>query len=165
MRYTNQTAGLLLLVSVATATCGGAGSSGGTTAEGDPARRHLLIVLDGLRPDYVTPELMPNLHALGQRGVVMTRHHAVYPTVTRVNASSISTGAYPDVHGLMGNSIFFPDVDPGRFLNTGDRANLLRVEEATGRPLLTATTMGEVLAAAGSGSWWRVPGPPGPRIS
>ena len=165
MRYTNQTAGLLLLVSVATATCGGAGSSGGTTAEGDPARRHLLIVLDGLRPDYVTPELMPNLHALGQRGVVMTRHHGVYPTVTRVNASSISTGAYPDVHGLMGSSIFFPDVDPGRFLNTGDRANLLRVEEATGRPLLTATTMGEVLAAAGSGSWWRVPGPPGPRIS
>ena len=149
MRYTNQTAGLVLLVSVATATCGGAGSSGGTTAEGDPARRHLLIVLDGLRPDYVTPELMPNLHALGQRGVVMTRHHAVYPTVTRVNASSISTGAYPDVHGLMGNSIFFPDVDSGRFLNTGDRANLLRVEETTGRPLLTATTMGEVLAAAG----------------
>ena len=31
--------------------------------------RHLLIVLDGLRPDYVTPELMPNLHALGARGV------------------------------------------------------------------------------------------------
>ena len=83
--------GVLLLVSVTTATCGGTGR-GGTTAEGEPPRRHLLIVLDGLRPDYVTPELMPNLHALGQRGVVMTRHHAVYPTVTRVNASSISTG-------------------------------------------------------------------------
>ena len=151
MRDIHQTAvGVLLLVGIATATatCGGAGS-GGTTAEGDPARRHLLIVLDGLRPDYVTPELMPNLHALGQRGVVMTRHHAVYPTVTRVNASSISTGAYPEMHGLMGNSVFFPDVDPTRFLDTGDRASLLRVEEATGRPLLTATTLGEVLAAAG----------------
>jgi len=75
MRYIRQTAvGVHLVVSVTT-TCGGAGSGGGTTAEGDPARRHLLIVLDGLRPDYVTPELMPNLHALGQRGVVMTRHH------------------------------------------------------------------------------------------
>ena len=149
MRYIHQTVvGVLLLVSVTTATCGGTGR-GGTTAEGEPPRRHLLIVLDGLRPDYVTPELMPNLHALGQRGVVMTRHHAVYPTVTRVNASSISTGAYPEVHGLMGNSIFFSTVDPGRFLNTGDRANLLRVEEATGRPLLTATTLGEVLQAAG----------------
>ena len=150
MRHTNQTAvGFLLLVAVTLAACGGAGSSGGTTAEGEPARRHLLIVLDGLRPDYVTPELMPNLHALGLRGVVMTRHHAVYPTVTRVNASSISTGAYPDVHGLMGNSIFFPNVEPGRFLNTGDRANLLRVEEEMGRPLLTATTLGETLQAAG----------------
>jgi predicted AlkP superfamily pyrophosphatase or phosphodiesterase len=49
----------------------------------------LLIVLDGLRPDYVTPSVMPNLHALGQRGVVFANHHSVFPTVTRVNASSI----------------------------------------------------------------------------
>ena len=150
MRYTHQTAvGLFLLVGVTMAACGGTGSAGGAASEDDPARRHLLIVLDGLRPDYVTPELMPNLHALGRRGVVMTRHHAVYPTVTRVNASSISTGAYPEAHGLMGNSIFFPNVDPGRFLDTGDRANLLRFEEVTGGPLLTATTLGEVLAGAG----------------
>ena len=148
MRSTNQTAaGFLLLVSVTAGACEGAGSRGGTT-DGAPASRHLLIVLDGLRPDYVTPELMPNLYALGQRGVVMTRHHAVYPTVTRVNASSISTGAYPEAHGLMGNSVFFPEVDPDRFLNTGDRANLLRVEEATGSRLLTAATLGEALAAA-----------------
>ena len=150
MRHTHQIAvGVLLLVGVTTAACGGAGSPGGTTAEGDPARRHLLIVLDGLRPDYVTPELMPTLHALGRRGVIMTRHHAVYPTVTRVNASSISTGAYPDVHGLMGNAIFVPSVDPGRFLDTGDRANLLRVEAVTRGPLLTATTLGELLQGAG----------------
>ena len=32
--------------------------------------RHLLIVVDGLRPDYVTPEVMPNLAALGRRGVM-----------------------------------------------------------------------------------------------
>jgi arylsulfatase A-like enzyme len=113
-----------------------------------PSSRQLLIVLDGLRPDYVTPRLMPALNALGARGVVMTRHHAVFPTVTRVNASSISTGAYPEVHGLMGNSVFFPSVEPGQFLNTSDRANLLRVE-ADGASLLTATTLGEVLETGG----------------
>ena len=112
-------------------------------------QRHLLIVLDGLRPDYVTPEVMPNLHALGQRGVVFTDHHAVYPTVTRVNASSISTGAYPETHGLMGNAVFFPAVDPTRFLNTGQRDNLLRIEEAEGGRLLTAPTLGERLQGAG----------------
>ena len=111
--------------------------------------RHLLIVLDGLRPDYVTPELMPNLHALGERGVVFTRHHAVYPTVTRVNAASISTGSYPETHGLLGNSVFFPDVDATRFLSTGERDNLLRIESAEGGRLLTAPTLGERLQDAG----------------
>jgi hypothetical protein len=38
-------------------------------------------MVDGLRPDYVTPEVMPTLVALGQRGVVFTRHHSIYPTV------------------------------------------------------------------------------------
>ena len=91
---------------------------------------------------------MPNLRALGQRGVVFTRHHSVYPTVTRVNASSISTGAYPETHGLMGNTVFFPKVDATRFLDTSDRANLVNVANADGR-LLTAPTLGETLQAAG----------------
>src|SRR5262245_49236954 len=37
-----------------------------TTASQSSPRRHLVIVLDGLRPDYVTPEAMPNLTALGR---------------------------------------------------------------------------------------------------
>jgi predicted AlkP superfamily pyrophosphatase or phosphodiesterase len=111
--------------------------------------RQLLIVLDGLRPDYVTPSVMPNLHALGQRGVVFANHHAVFPTVTRVNASSMSTGSYPDTHGLMGNSVFFPQVDPRQFLDTGDRANLLKIEAAVQRKLLTTPTLGEILQASG----------------
>jgi predicted AlkP superfamily pyrophosphatase or phosphodiesterase len=112
------------------------------------ARRHLLIVVDGLRPDYVTADVMPNLTALGRRGVVFNRHHAVYPTVTRVNASSISTGAYPETHGLMGNSVFFPQVEPTKFLDTSDRDHLLRIGETEGR-LLTTVTLGESLQKAG----------------
>jgi predicted AlkP superfamily pyrophosphatase or phosphodiesterase len=110
--------------------------------------RHLLIIVDGLRPDYVTAGVMPNLTALGKRGVVFTRHHAVYPTVTRVNASSISTGAYPERHGLLGNSVFFPRVDPARPLDTADRHTLLKIAAAEGR-LLTAKTLGECLQDAG----------------
>jgi predicted AlkP superfamily pyrophosphatase or phosphodiesterase len=116
-------------------------------SQGSP-RRHLIIVLDGLRPDYVTPDVMPNLTALGRRGVVFTHHHSVFPTVTRVNASSISTGAYPERHGLLGNSVFFPRIDATRFLDTADRANLVNIASAEGR-LLTATTLGELLQIAG----------------
>jgi arylsulfatase A-like enzyme len=110
--------------------------------------RHLLVVLDGLRPDYVTPELMPNLHALGRRGVVFANHHAVFPTVTRVNAASIVTGAYPSGHGLMGNSVFFPEVDSRRFLDTADYQNLVRIDTATDGQLLTAPTLSEILRAS-----------------
>src|SRR5688572_16710038 len=112
-------------------------------------RRHLLILVDGLRPDYVTAEVMPNLTALARRGVVFNRHHSVYPTVTRVNAASISTGAYPETHGLLGNVVFFPKVDPSTFLNTSNRSDLLKIAEAEGGRLLTAPTLGESLQAAG----------------
>ena len=112
------------------------------------ATKQLLIVLDGLRPDYVTPRLMPTLYSIGRRGVVFEHHHAVYPTVTRVNASSMATGAYPGTHGLLGNTVFFPKVDPRRFLETQDRSNLLKIE-ASGDRLLTTNALGEVLQAAG----------------
>jgi predicted AlkP superfamily phosphohydrolase/phosphomutase len=54
-----------------------------------------ILVVDGLRPDYVTPALMPQLNALAERGVRGLRHHAVFPTVTRVNSPSIFSGRYP----------------------------------------------------------------------
>jgi predicted AlkP superfamily pyrophosphatase or phosphodiesterase len=111
--------------------------------------RHVLLVLDGLRPDYVTPDVMPNLHALGRRGVVFTDHHAVYPTVTRVNSSAISTGAYPERHGILGNAVFFPRVDPRRFLDTGQRADLEKIQTDQDGVLLTATTLGDVLQQHG----------------
>jgi arylsulfatase A-like enzyme len=113
--------------------------------QSDPTHRHLLLVLDGLRLDYVTREVMPNLYALAQRGVTFTNHHAVYPTVTRVNASSISTGAYPERHGILGNSVFFPRVDSNRFLDTGERSNLERIQHDEDGVLLTAATLGETL--------------------
>jgi arylsulfatase A-like enzyme len=111
--------------------------------------RQLLIVLDGLRPDYIRPDIMPTLYALGQRGVTFQNHHSVYPTVTRVNASSIATGTYPATHGLMGNSVFFPAVDPARFLDTSDFANLQKINESEKGRLQTTITLGEILQRAG----------------
>ena len=83
------------------------------------SRTQLLIVVDGLRPDYVTRDVMPRLFELGQRGIVFTAHHSVFPTVTRVNASSIVTGAYPETHGLLGNTIYIPSVNRTARLDTG----------------------------------------------
>src|SRR5258708_634810 len=109
-----------------------------------PRRTHLVIVVDGLRPDYVTSDVMPRLTRLGQRGIVFTAHHSVFPTVTRVNVSSMVTGAYPETHGLLGNTIYIPSVGVNRVLDTGQRENLEAVERAE-RQLLTAPTLGELL--------------------
>jgi hypothetical protein len=111
-------------------------------------RAQLVIVVDGLRPDYVTPSLMPRLVRLGERGVVFTAHHSVFPTVTRVNASTMATGVYPETHGLLGNTVYIPAVNARKGLDTGSRENLEDIARADG-PLLTAPSLGEILPAAG----------------
>lgn len=108
----------------------------------------LLLVIDGLRPDYVTADVMPRLHALGQRGVFFEAHHSVFPTVTRVNSSSISTGAYPETHGLMSNTMYSEKTFPTRGLNTSDYRELDAMEHAEGH-LLTAPSLGQTLEKAG----------------
>jgi hypothetical protein len=45
-----------------------------------PARIFVLMVWDGLRPDFVTAERTPNLFAMENEGVRFARHHSIYPT-------------------------------------------------------------------------------------
>ena len=59
----------------------------------------LIVVFDGLQPTQVNPGLMPNLSEYAARGVTFSRHHPVYPTVTRTNAASMVTGRVPGGHG------------------------------------------------------------------
>jgi hypothetical protein len=112
--------------------------------------RTLVVFFDGLRPDYITEENMPNLYAFSKSGCHGKQHHSVFPTVTRVNASSFSTGSYPGTHGLIGNTVYFPFVDKKNFLNTGAYGDLLKINDATQGQLLTAVTLGEVLQQAGA---------------
>ncbi len=133
---------------------------GTTPATGQsPDAKVLVMVVDGLRPDYVRQDIMPTLNSLRASGVVGVRHHAVFPTVTRVNSSSIATGAYPQTHGLMGNSMYVPALNDSSALSTGEQANLLTMEEVFDGALLTVPTLAEYLAthnrvlfAASSGS-------------
>ncbi len=120
--------------------------------DADTGNAVLVVVLDGLRPEYITPELMPNLYGLGQRGVVAQRHHAVYPTVTRVNAASLSTGATPGRHGILHNTIYLPEVSAESF-SSGSVAMLRKAAEITGGRLLTAVSLGEVMESAGKRLW------------
>src|SRR5689334_18153178 len=91
----------------------------------------IVLVIDGLRPDSITPEVAPNLIRLKTEGINYNHSHSVYPTVTRVNATSISTGALPSEHGIHGNSLHVPKVSP-RLLNTAEYLSLLKLGELNG---------------------------------
>lgn len=118
-------------------------------AQNQKELRTLIMFFDGLRPDYITPENMPNLYAFSKKGAYGKNHHSVFPTVTRVNASSYSTGSYPKTHGLMGNTVYFPKVDKKQGLNTGEAENLNKINESENGHLLTAISLGEILTKAG----------------
>src|SRR3979409_1278240 len=76
------------------------------------ATLNLVLVLDGLRPDAITAEETPHLWRLRQEGVNFANGHAVFPTVTRANATAIATGTYPDRNGIFGNSLYVREVEP-----------------------------------------------------
>jgi len=111
-------------------------------------RYQLLIVFDGLRPDYITPERMPNLFTLAEQGVLADRHTAAFPSSTRVNSASISTGSYPVTHGLMHNAMFIRGLDDEP-ISTGSARDLTRLAEFAGGRVLGVPTLGEALAKNG----------------
>lgn len=129
--------------------------AGGLATAAAPVRRAaprlqlLVVVFDGLRPDQVTPALTPRLHHLAVTGVRSWQHHALFPTVTRVNASALATGTGPGGHGILDNTIYLPAVDSARVLNTGEAPDMQRADSVLDGGLLTAPTVAARLTAAG----------------
>jgi arylsulfatase A-like enzyme len=111
-------------------------------------RLNLVIVVDGLRPDYVTRDLMPNLHALGEGGVFGDRHSTAFPSVTRVNSATLSTGSYPARHGLMSNTMLVQGMSDEAF-STGSARNLRRLARFADGRLLDVPSLGELLDERG----------------
>ncbi|MDP8923729.1 MAG: alkaline phosphatase family protein, partial [Chloroflexota bacterium] len=110
------------------------------------ATRALMVVLDGLRPDLVGPELTPTLARLVAEGVWFERGHAVVPTVTRVNSATLATGTLPAIHGLPANLLFAPDVDAAP-LSLGEADTVPRLMGAYG--VFGAPTLADIVADAG----------------
>src|SRR5215467_1838262 len=113
------------------------------------ATLNIVLVLDGLRPDAITPAEMPNLWRLRQEGVTFTNSHSVFPTVTRVNATAIGTGTLPGRNGVVGNSQYVRAVDPNHAFLTDDHKKLLRLDEVTGGGMVLVKTLGEILQERG----------------
>ncbi len=112
------------------------------------AQRIIVMIWDGMRPDFVTPELTPHLSALMQEGATYRRATSIFPSVTRPVTASMSTGTYPAAHGII-NNLFLGPPDDRAPIDTGDPASLARLRAMNGDRLLPVRTLPEVLAATG----------------
>lgn len=122
-------------------------------------RRVLVIGADGLRPDLVDRQLMPNLAKLEKSGVRFTDHHAAYPSHTRVNSSTFSTGRTPGQHGIVANTMIVPNATEDHIVDTGNYQHLdsMGERDAIGTQLTESLSdilvkNGARIAVAGTGS-------------
>ena len=120
-----------------------------TTTPVPRAKRAFIMVWDGMRPDLISAELTPNLASLAARGVRFLDSHAVFPTVTRVNSASLSTGAWPAEHGIAGNTVYAPGVDARAPISIGDHHSLYALIESRGGRLVPCDTLADRVAEAG----------------
>lgn len=107
----------------------------------------LIFVFDGLQPSQVNTRLTPNLSAFADGGVNFANHHSIFPTVTRVNCSSIVTGMSAGGHGMHGNRFAIVDFDSNQAI-MALKPEFEQVVEA-GMPVLLAPTLGEILGRHG----------------
>ena len=127
-----------------------AASAALAAANATPAPRHIvLVVWDGMRPDFVTEKYTPTLDKLAHNGVRFRNHHSVYPTATDVNGAALATGCYPNRNGLAANLEFRPAINPRQPIDMGDPDSIKRGDEVSGGKYLAIPTFVELLRAAG----------------
>src|SRR5438067_6231583 len=112
-------------------------------------RHVVLVVWDGMRPDFVTEKYAPTLDKLAHDGVRFRNHHAVYPTATDVNGAALATGCYPNRNGLVANLEFRPAINSRQPIDMGDPDSIKRGDEISGGKYLAVPTFVELLRAAG----------------
>ena len=112
--------------------------------------KHVVIVVwDGMRPDFVNDQNTPALWKLAQSGVTFANNHSVYPSATIVNGTAINTGVYPDHDGILANHDYLPAVDGKKSLDVETGAVVRKGDEASGGKYIDVPTVAELLHAAG----------------
>ncbi len=112
--------------------------------------RHVVIVVwDGMRPDFVSAETTPILWKLAQGGVTFRNHHAVYLTATHVNGTAIETGMYPGHSGLIANYDYRPDIEKTKFVSTEQTRVINKGDAISSGHYLSVPTLAEMVRAAG----------------
>jgi hypothetical protein len=111
--------------------------------------RAVLVIMDGLRRDALSPERTANLWRLACRGTSLAAYWSVFPSATRVVSASTATGCFPARHGLRGNSLAL--LGPSGLLHPHDAGapGFLAARRTLHGRALDVPTMAERLASHG----------------
>ena len=122
-------------------------------AKAPKAERHVVVVVwDGMRPDFVNQENTPALWKLANEGVVFRNHHAVYPSATNVNGTALVTGVYPDHSGIIANHDYRPEIDSKHSIDVEIPKVVEKGDELSGGKYILIPTIAEIVQSAGGRS-------------
>jgi arylsulfatase A-like enzyme len=111
------------------------------------AKYYILVVWDGMRPDFVTPALTPTLYGLREHGVWFANHHPVFPSSTEVNGTALATGLFPGHNHIVANTEYRPDIDPLKPVPTELLSAVRHGDDLTGARYIAMPTVAERLHA------------------
>uniref|UniRef100_A0A182JD30 Ectonucleotide pyrophosphatase/phosphodiesterase n=1 Tax=Anopheles atroparvus TaxID=41427 RepID=A0A182JD30_ANOAO len=97
---------VLLLVLSGKAWSGGAPGSRATDGGGSAAPVLIVVSYDAFRTEYLQRNSTAYMNELRHNGTSTAFLRNVFPTKTFPNHHSIATGVYPNVHGVLGNSVY-----------------------------------------------------------
>src|SRR6267143_1522837 len=112
--------------------------------------RHVVVVVwDGMRPDFVSEQNTPALWKLSREGVTFRNHHAVYPSATIVNGTALVTGVYPSKNAIIANHVYRPDIDLNHAIDVEIPAVVKKGDELSGGKYISVPTIAELIQRAG----------------
>jgi predicted AlkP superfamily pyrophosphatase or phosphodiesterase len=129
-----------------------------------PPRAMLLLVLDGMRADYLDrfAAELPTLTRLRREGAAFDHARVNYaPSITSAGHATIATGTDPRLHGIVTNSIFdrpsgkdadiFPALSPRNLMSLA-LADVWNLETDGQAVIATQVSIGRAGALAGHGA-------------
>lgn len=120
-----------------------------TSAPAGKAEHVVIVVWDGMRPDFITPEHTPTLFQLSRQGTFFKNHHPVYLSTTEVNATALSTGAYPARSGIIANREYRPEIDDAKSIATEDEEAVRAGDAKSSGHYIAVPTLAEIVQRAG----------------
>jgi arylsulfatase A-like enzyme len=113
-------------------------------------QRAVVVILDGLRRDFVDAVRTPNLVQFANQATSFPAFRTAFPSATRAVSASFATGCYPARHTLQGNAVALLE-DHTLVAHDVGRPDFLTHKRAVTGHALAVPTLAERLGSHGGG--------------